>query len=110
MRFEVIGKSGWSAVSKIKGKIEKYRSEQEDKQKKQDFIKDLIQARNDLQAARTNYDFAEDTELLEYYIYEIKAAETRLNYFLQMAKKENLSNDGFLSETVLRPRRGVETV
>ena len=97
-----------SLLSRLRSYMESIESAKQDKLKKENFLKELSMARDDLQAARANYNFAEEPEVLEYYIYAIKAAETRLNFCLQRAKKENLSNDGFLAEQFFRMRRGEE--
>lgn len=93
----------------IRDKIEKNRDEKKDKQKKEEFLEEINRARRDLQSARNNYNYAKESALLEYYIYEIKAAETRLNYYIKLAKKEKLSNEGFLLTLTNSPiRRGEE--
>ncbi len=53
----------------------------------------ISEAKENLNAARNNFNFASDDSLLEYRIYELKAAESRLGYFLKMAKEKNISND-----------------
>lgn len=68
----------------------------EDKQKQEMFMQEFEQARLELETARQNYNYAKEPALLEYYIYEIKAAETRLNYYLKLAKKEKLMNRGYM--------------
>lgn len=95
MIFGMLEKKGGLISKRIKSFREQAEKKREQAEKKALFLKDLEQARDDLNAARHNYNFAKDSGLLEYYIYEIKAAETRLNYFLQLAKKEQLSNDVF---------------
>ena len=78
-------------------RIEKNKKEKLDKQKKEEFLEEINRARKDLQFAQNNYNYATEPALLDYYIYEIKAAETRLNYYIKMAKKEKLSNENFLA-------------
>ncbi len=70
---------------------------QQDKLRHDEFMREFEQAQLDLEAARHNYNYAKDSALLDYYIYEIKAAETRLDYYLQIAKKENIKNSGFFA-------------
>ncbi len=70
---------------------------QQDKLRHEEFMREFEQAQLDLDAARHNYNFAKEGALLEYYIYEIKAAETRLDYYLQIAKKENIKNSRFFA-------------
>ncbi len=78
-------------------KIEKSKKEKLDKQRKEEFLEEINRARKDLQSAQNNYNYATEPALLDYYIYEIKAAETRLNYYIKLAKKEKLSNENFLA-------------
>ncbi len=54
------------------------------------LIQELDRAKQDLCNARSNFNFATDPALVEYFIYEMKAAETKLNYFLCRAKQEQL--------------------
>lgn len=87
-------------LEQIRSYFEKGRREKQDKLEKEEFMHELARARDDLSAARNNYNFAKEPALLEYYIYEIKAAETRLNYYLKLAKQNHFSNDGYLSGLV----------
>ncbi len=101
MTFCVWSKKGAELAAKVRSGVEKMRADKEDKLQKEEFMQELIRARTDLQTARNNYNFAKEPALLEYYIYEIKAAETRLNYFLKLAKQNHFSNDGYLPKMVL---------
>lgn len=60
----------------------------EDKSKEemnQILIKSIINASNNIEAARQNYEFAEG-ELIDYYLYEIKANQAMLNYLIRKSK------------------------
>ena len=60
----------------------------EDKSKEemnQILIKSIINASNNIEAARQNYEFAEG-ELIDYYLYEIKANQAMLNYLIKKSK------------------------
>ena len=55
-----------------------------------ELIRNIIKTRKDLEFANNNYEFA-DSDLIDYYIYEIKANQAKLNYLIKMAKiKGNL--------------------
>lgn len=95
MGFETIIKKNKSLTEMIRGFYEKNRQEVQDKLKKEEFLADFHKACLDLEAARNNYNYAKEPALLEYYIYEIKAAETRVNYFLKLAKEDQFTNAGF---------------
>ncbi len=96
---EIKGKSE-EFLERIRFHFEKGKKAKQDKLEQEAFMHELVRARADLSAARNNYNFAKEPALLEYYIYEIKAAETRLNYYLKLAKQNNFSNEGYLSGLV----------
>ncbi len=54
-----------------------------------DLIKSIIKTREDLSNANKNYEFAEG-ELIDYYLYQIKATQSKYNYLLRKAKKVGL--------------------
>ena len=95
MGFETIIKKNKSLTDMIRGFYEKNRQEEQDKLQREEFLADFHKACSDLEAARNNYNYAKEPALLEYYIYEIKAAETRVNYFLKLAKQDKFTNAGF---------------
>ena len=53
------------------------------------LIKSIIKTREDLQNANKNFEFAED-ELIDYYLYQIKATQSKYNYLLKKAKQSGL--------------------
>ena len=55
-----------------------------------ELIRNIIKTRKDLEFANNNYEFA-DSDLIDYYIYEIKANQAKLNYLIKMAKITGLS-------------------
>jgi len=55
-----------------------------------DLIKNLKNAQSEFETAITNYEFANDPELVDYYTYKIKATETRYQYLLKKAKEKGL--------------------
>ena len=50
-----------------------------------DLIYSIIKTRKDLENARNNYEFA-DENLIDYFLYEIKANQAKLDYLLHTAK------------------------
>lgn len=60
-----------------------------DKNPNSDLIKSIIKTREDLLTANKNFEFAED-ELIDYYLYQIKATQSKYNYLLKKAKKAGL--------------------
>ncbi len=71
------------------GKAIKEKTEDE---KKSEFIMSILKTKNDLNNARNNYEFAED-DLIDYFLYEIKANQAKLDYLLNKAKKSGLEID-----------------
>ena len=57
-----------------------------------ELIKSIIKAKKDLNNANKNYEYA-DGELIDYYLYQIKANQSKLNYLLKKAKKNGLILD-----------------
>lgn len=68
----------------------------EKENKKEEFnqliIQSIINTYNDIEVARKNYEFAEG-ELIDYYLYEIKANQSKLNYLLKKSKKNGIELD-----------------
>ena len=70
---------------------EKYVKENSNSQKKKkhpnaDLITCIIKTREDLVTANNNYEFA-DGDLIDYYLYQIKATQAKYNYLLKKAKQ-----------------------
>ena len=61
----------------------------EEKRINEILIKSIIATYSDLTIARKNYEFAEE-ELIDYYLYEIKANQAKLNYFIKKAKQKGI--------------------
>lgn len=57
-----------------------------------ELIKSIIKTKNDLANSNKNYEYAEG-ELIDYYLYEIKANQAKLNYLLKKAKKSGIILD-----------------
>ncbi len=51
-----------------------------------DLINCIIKTREELVAANNNYEFA-DGDLIDYYLYQIKATQAKYNYLLKKAKE-----------------------
>ena len=65
-----------------------------------DIIRNIVKTRKDLEFANNNYEFA-DSDLIDYYIYEIKANQAKLNYLIKMAKIKG-SNVHFIKDLEYR--------
>lgn len=64
-----------------------------EKQKENELIKNLKIAQNELEVAVNNYEFANEPELVDYYTYNIKAAQMRYEYLLKKVKAEKTKID-----------------
>jgi hypothetical protein len=57
------------------------------------LLKNIRQARQDWLSAVSNFEQAEDADLIDYYIYKMKACQVRYNYLLKKAKEIGLKQD-----------------
>ena len=76
---------------------EKYVRENEilDKNQKEyekELVQSIIVTRNNLDVANKNYEQAEE-ELIDYYLYKIKAEKAKYNYLLRKAKQNGIIID-----------------
>lgn len=88
----------YSKEHKIKEKTEE--------QLNTELIKSIIKTKKDLENANKNYEYA-DGELIDYYLYQIKANQSKLNYLLKKAKKNGIILDR-IQEIQLRKWREIE--
>ena len=61
-------------------------------EKRMELILSVIKTKKDLENARNNYEFAEDN-LIDYYLYEIKANQAKLDFLLNTAKEKGIEVD-----------------
>lgn len=54
-----------------------------------ELLKSIIETKNELITANNNYEYAEG-ELIDYYLYQIKATQSKLNYLIKLAKKNGI--------------------
>lgn len=70
--------------SKIKDKT--------DIEKEIELVRNIIKVNEEIAAANNNFQFAEE-ELVDYYTYQIKANQSKLNYLIKQAKTKGITND-----------------
>ncbi len=63
--------------------------EKEERRINEMIIKSIIATYSDLKMAIKNYEFAEG-ELIDYYLYEIKANQAKLNYLIKKSKQKGI--------------------
>lgn len=61
-------------------------------EKEIELIKNIIKTREDLKVANHNFEYAKD-DLVDYYIYQIKANQAKLNYLIKLAKSKGIEVD-----------------
>ncbi len=61
-------------------------------EKELDLIKTIIRTREDLKIANRNFEYAKD-DLVDYYTYEIKANQAKLDYLIKLAKAKGIEVD-----------------
>lgn len=59
-------------------------------EKEQDLIFNIIKTKKDLECARNNFEFAYTQDLVDYYIYQIKANQSKLDYLIKLAKTKGI--------------------
>lgn len=68
--------------------------------KESELIRNIIKTRRELDFANKNYEFA-DSDLIDYYIYQMKANQAKLDYLIKMAKVKGL-NVNFIKDMEYR--------
>ena len=69
--------------------IEKMVKGKTDKEKEVELMKTIIETREMLKNARCNFEYAED-DMIDYYTYQIKAHQSKLDYLIKMAKTKGI--------------------
>ena len=52
-------------------------------------MQSIIETREMLKVARSNFEYAED-DLIDYYTYQIKAHQSKLDYLIKIAKRKGI--------------------
>ena len=61
-------------------------------EKEVELIRTIIKTREELKAANSNFEFAKE-DLVDYYTYQIKANQAKLNYLIKIAKSKGIEVD-----------------
>lgn len=61
-------------------------------EKEQDLIRMIIKTREELKIANRNFEYAQD-DLIDYYTYQIKANQSKLDYLIKIAKTKGIEVD-----------------
>lgn len=60
-----------------------------DIEKEIELLQNIMETREKLKNARNNFEYAED-DMIDYYIYQIKANQSKLDYLIKIAKKKGI--------------------
>lgn len=63
-----------------------------DEEKKIELLISILKAKKELDIANKNFEYAEK-ELIDYYVYQIKASKTKLDFLMNYAKEKGISLD-----------------
>lgn len=69
--------------------LEKMIKGKTDKEKEIELMQTIIETKEKLKMARSNFEYAED-DLIDYYIYQIKAHQSKLDYLIKIAKRKGI--------------------
>lgn len=61
-------------------------------EKEMELIKNIINAREELKTYNNNFEYAKE-DLVDYYVYQIKANQAKLDYLIKLAKSKGLQVD-----------------
>ena len=58
-------------------------------EKEMELLQNIMETREKLKNARNNFEYAED-DMIDYYIYQIKANQSKLDYLIKVAKRKGV--------------------
>ena len=61
-------------------------------EREKELINMIIKTREELKIANKNFEYAKD-DLVDYYVYQIKANQAKLDYLIKLAKMQGISVD-----------------
>lgn len=66
--------------------------EKSEKDKKQELLISILEAKKELIKLNKNFEYA-DKDMIDYYTYEIKANQSKLDYLIKFAKRKGIFLD-----------------
>ena len=69
--------------------IEKMLKGKTEKEKEIELLQTIMDTKEKLKVARSNFEFAED-DMIDYYTYQIKANLAKLDYLIKVAKRKGI--------------------
>lgn len=64
--------------------------EKTDKEKIEELVKTILNAQDELKQLNKNFEYA-DSEMIDYYTYQLKANQSKLDYLIRFAKNKGIS-------------------
>lgn len=78
-------------------------ADKSEEEKNLELIVSIIKTKNELDSANKNFEFAEDG-LVDYYSYQIKANQTKLDYLIKKAQSKGIALD-MINEIYIRKNK-----
>lgn len=66
--------------------------EKTDKERREELVKSILSAREELNQLNKNFEYADST-MIDYYTYQLKANQSKLDYLIRFAKSKGISLD-----------------
>lgn len=63
-----------------------------DKERREELVKSILTAREELNLLNKNFEYA-DEDMIDYYTYELKANQSKLDHLIRFAKNKGISLD-----------------
>ncbi len=63
-----------------------------DKERREELIRSILIAREELRQLNENFEYA-DKDMVDYYTYQLKANQSKIDYLTKSAKKKGISLD-----------------
>ena len=63
-----------------------------DKERREELVKSIITAKEELNQLNKNFEYA-DNDMIDYYTYQLKANQSKLDYLIKFAKSKGVSLD-----------------
>ena len=74
-----------------------------EEEKNLELVVSIIKTKNELEKANKNFEYAEEG-LIDYYSYQIKANQTKLDYLMKKAQKKGIALD-MVNEIYIRKNK-----
>ena len=66
--------------------------EKTDKERREELVKSILSASEELNQINKNFEYA-DNDMIDYYTYQLKANQSKLDYLIRFAKSKGISLD-----------------